>query len=143
MCCHSQSRHMMIPIRVLPPPPWTSVRISAGLNAEGSLYWQQTHAFTTAADPYSMQTGHSPNHSRKNGVFCFWYRAPSIPFFIPSSHPRTEQTGQARPKPKDTLRHLQHKSNLKHNFSSSPSIFLDDLGTLQKSYAFASTAAPS
>lgn len=32
---------------------------------------------------------------------------------------------------------------MKHNFFSSPPVFQDDLGTLQKNYGFASTATPN
>lgn len=127
-CCHSQFCHMMIPIRVPPPPPQTSVKILAGMDPEDSLHRQQNCAFTTAAAPYSIPTGHRPNCSRKMVFSVSGTELHQHPF------PATFQDEPNRqdPGPRMFSHTSSTSSNLKHNFSSSPPIFQDYLGTLKK-----------
>lgn len=145
MCCHSQSCHMMTPIRVAPPPPQTSVRVSAGVDPEGSLH-QQQNCSHSCCQPLSMPTGHSSNCSGKT-VFSVsgteFHRYPFGVFFLPPQDGanRSGKT-QAQGQPPTIPGQCGEQSKLKHNFSSSPPIFQDDSGSLQKNYEFPSTATP-
>lgn len=64
-------------------------------------------------------------------------------FFFPPTPAWSKQVRQG-PGPRMSFHTSTTRSNLKHNFSSFPPIFQDNLGTLQKNYGFAtSTATPS
>lgn len=134
---------MMIPIKVPSTPPQTSLRTSAGMDPEGSLYRQQNRAFTTAAHAYSMPKGHSSNCPRKMVFSVSGTELHRYPFLFPPFPPGWSKQVRQDPGPRMSSHTSSTTSNLKHNFFSLPPIFQDDLGSLQKNYGFASTAVPS